>query len=316
MSGIHDPADPAFGLDRYVYENSAQMWPHIPLAELKLVEFVPAATLPPPPDAQVKTFTGPDAVRLYDSIAFAMHEYGVALNAHITIVWRGLSVHDQELACRILAQFNKEAAAWLRVGGLENRERRTQRSAHGLTKHIYAYVHERTPQQGFHTHQLMFIPPAKAKSFEQWAIDRLTKLSGRHRAEQWAIHMAPRKKGVFTTKAPTDPAKAAATTWRWYRYLIKSLNPLWTCLDDSGQRVRARDVLKAWPYRAMLPIWAKRVAGTSENISVGARPMFRSRFDSGPLATLYAADELIAYERRRQLETTDETIRAMFPNGI
>lgn len=297
------------GLRRYLYENSAELWVHLPPREMPFVAaaqgpwFNPFAGEEAPKPKQLNLL---DVDRLYSGIAFAMWRFGVALNTHLTIVWRGLGINDHRRATSILSRFNKEVAAWLRVGDArQHRVRRTERSAYAGSPHLYGYVHECSGGQGFHTHQLMFVPPEKAVAFEAWCGQCLTRLSGRRRAEPYAIHLSPRTvKAGFKPRHARSASEAAATSWRMFRYVIKSLHSDANYATRDGQYVLAREVLKPFPYEAMLPIYADRVMGMSENISPKARieAGFRSKLERDEFDNLYGVDELESFKQALEVE--------------
>jgi hypothetical protein len=307
VDNVEDPL--VTNLRRYLYENSAELWAHLPPKDMPFVAasevsfqnpFERSNFWPKPKSLDLSAIDG-----LYGGIAFAMRRYGIALNTHLTIVWRGLGINDHRRAASILSRFNKEAAAWLRVGDRSQlRVRHTRRSEYGSSMHLYGYVHECSRGQGFHTHQLMFVPPEKAVAFETWAVPCLTRLSGRRRAERYAIYLSPRTGTGFKPHRARSDTDAAAATWRMFRYVIKSLPPGATYSSVDGIHTSARDVLKPFPYEEMLPIYADKVVGMSENISAKARISagFRSRLDRDDFGNLYGAGELEAYKQALEAE--------------
>lgn len=304
-----------FHLDqaRDLYEGGAEENLHLPPKEYPLVPALPGLGRTWSGEAfdQPRFLSLAEVCKIYNATAFAMTHLGIAFNLHLTIVWRGLSVYKHRQANQILARFNKAAAAWLGVGSdVETRQRFTRRALRGGSPHAYVYVHEYGLRQGFHTHQLMFVPFEKAAAFEQWAKRRLTELAGRRRAESYAIYLSPRNlQGFRPPQFVKD--RAASTTWSWFRYIIKSLHPAFAFRGENGKPVFACDVLKPWPYEEMQPIYTRRVAGFSENIGPKAQAAagFDSRLDRSDDAHLYDGDELKIYRERKEQERRAEELR-------
>jgi len=322
-------SDAAFieNIKRRIYENSAEIWPHLKREEWPLVPAIVGSragrnpfaaddgrSLPPS-----RSFTGHDAVRLYEAAAFTMWSFGLAFNGHLTILWRGLGIVDHARAAAVLSAFNKEAAAWLRVGELESdRRRMNKRAAFGSSPHVYAYVHENTQVNGFHTHQLLYVPREKAAAFEVWAEKCLTRLSGRRRAEVYAVHLSPRtKKGGFLPRRYSTDASAAADMWRWVRYVMKGLPEEWFCVSPDAPAVKLREIFAPRPFYPSAPVYARRVVGFSENIGPAAQRAagFESKYRWREFDRLYDGSELADYRREvaraEAAAELDEAMRRM-----
>lgn len=304
-------SDAAFieNIKRRIYENSAEIWPHLKREEWPFVPAIVGSkagrnpfaveddqSLPPS-----RSFTGHDAVRLYEAAAFAMWRFGLAFNGHLTIMWRGPGIVDHVRAAAVLSAFNKEATAWLRVGELgPDRKRMNKRAALGSSPHVYAYVHENTQGHGFHTHQLLHVPREQAAAFEVWAEQCLTRLSGRRRADVYTVHLSPRtKKGEFLPRRYSTDVGAAADMWRWVRYVMKSLPEHWFNVCPDAPIVKLREIFSLWAFYPSEPVYARRVVGFSENIGPAAQraASFESKYRRREFDRLYDGSELADYRR-------------------
>lgn len=275
---------------RDIYENSAERWTHM---EFKPLYFPPAHGNQP---GSPRHFSAGDARTLYNATSFMMWDKGIAFNSHMTVVWRGLSVQSHLRAAKILSDFNKEAAAWLRVGEqFPNRQRQTKRCKAGATDHFYIYAHENGTAQGIHTHQLMVIPPAKGADFQKWAVRCLTRLAGRRHPQPYAVVFTPSTaRGVFAPSRHIADTTAAGTTWHWYRYLTKSIPDSEEFRRLEGTSVSVRAVIKTRPSDGALPVYARKVVGASENISRKSQRLagFQSKLERGEWNYLYDGSEL------------------------
>jgi hypothetical protein len=229
--------------------------------------------------------------KLYNAIAFAMRHYGLVMNCHATLAWSVMGVEDHRQSARLLTSFNHEARKWLAVGGFDEETRRcSARALLGGSRHVYAYVHEYAREQGFHTHQLMVVPPEKAERFGSWANACLRRLSGRSLDERATC---------FKFHKPKNEADAVARCWSWFRYATKGLSETLEIADDEGGWRSARDIFKPYPAVNGDPVSCHQIAGGAHAIWTKAQRIagFRSRFDTGDWERLYDGHEL---EERRQ----------------
>jgi len=107
------------------------------------------------PDRQKASALTIEVPRLYSAMAFAMWQYGVVMNVHLTICWRLLGVTNHDWAVELLSRYNHEAAKWLKVGvddGVE-RSRASRRASGTSAPHVFVYVHENAQEKGFHSHE-------------------------------------------------------------------------------------------------------------------------------------------------------------------
>jgi hypothetical protein len=299
-------------LERFVYETSAELWPHIP--DLRF-PWVPAAHViqdnPFSSTASRKSRSsslGREVPRLYEAVSFLLWQHGVAFNAHLTIVWRGLSIHDHARAAAILARYNHEAAKWLRVGDImAPRRRMTKRAMDGGSPHYFVYVHEHGRDEGLHTHMLCVVPREKAKAFEEWSMGCLARLSGRRRPQPDAIWFSPQTKSRGFESYQSNQAGKVARSWDWFRYITKSLRPTAGYRDNDGGVVSARDIFKPYAYCETHPVYLAKLAGGSENVGEGAQRAagFVSKFATGEWDRLYDGSEL-QERRRRQKEEAEQ----------
>lgn len=247
-----------------------------------------------------------EAGRIYDAISFAMRHHGIVLNAHLTITWGLLDVHDHAHAARLLTRFNHEAGKWLAVGSLQdNRQRMTQRAWNGGSPHFYVYAHENGREQGFHSHELALIPPEKKDSFEQWGFSCLARLSGRTRVHPDAFCLRVYK--------PRNEADAVARLWDWFRYITKSLSPCVLVEARNGEWVQARAIFKSRPFIEAEQVSCSQLASGSRNIWTEARRRagFRSRYRTGEWDQLYDGSELEAWRQERLEEAEQRRVEQM-----
>lgn len=123
--------------------------------------------------------TGPEAVRLYEAISFALEHYGHAgiMNVHLVILWTSLGIHSHRRALHLLGVFLNRARKWAAVGLPEQpRRRRRARSGSGFTLR-YVFVCECNHSAGFHSHVLCHLPHAVLPEFKAWARCSLRQLA-------------------------------------------------------------------------------------------------------------------------------------------
>lgn len=232
---------------------------------------------------------GSEVVNLYNAVSFTMRHHGVVLNSHITIVWRLMGVRDHAEATRLLTAFNHEVAKWLAVGSepAQVRKRMTKRAEMGGSEHMYVYVHENARDMGFHTHELAFIPPAKAALFKEWAPRCLARLGGYKGFHEDTIH-------ITVDKSRLEGA-AVARCWKWFRYLTKNLHPKVAFRGAYGEQIEGREIFKpSRPFVMKAPVHCAQIASGSRNIWTKAQAgaEFRSRLVVSELGRLYDGSEL------------------------
>ncbi|BCB18309.1 hypothetical protein [Bosea sp. ANAM02] len=256
--------------------------------------------------------TGPDVADLYGAVSFCMRHYGVVMNAHMTILWERMGVRDHAAATRVLTLFNHEVGKWLDIGDATDRSRMrfTKRSRVMSSQHFYIYVHENGRNQGFHTHELAFIPPEKAEAFKVWAPRCLARLTKRG----WI----PPEAFVVKINKSRSESDQVARCWAWFRYVTKSLGEDDRFRLDDGRWIEARAVFKSNPFILKSPVHCAQLASGSRNIWTKAQRAvrFRSRFlDDDELDRLYDGSEL--ERRRREIEEAeDEAARLSLLNSL
>jgi len=238
--------------------------------------------------------TGPVVVELYDRLSFLMWQYGIVPTAHLVIAWERLGVRDHAKASRLLTLFNHEVGKWLKVGAETGRPklRVMKRARVASSRHFYIYVHENGRRQGFHTHELAFIPPEKAAAFREWAPRCLARLAGQASVDPEAFFVKVDKSSKEIDRV--------ARCWGWFRYITKGLAEGQLLQLGDGQLVDARAVFKCEPFVLKPPVRCAQLASGSHNIGTKAQraARFRSRFlDDSQLDHLYDGSELGAYRR-------------------
>jgi hypothetical protein len=90
---------------------------------------------------------------LYNGLSFMNRQFGLTMNAHITLDLSMIGITNHDDCSKILSKFNHETGKWLKVRDCA---------------HLYAYVHEgsRLQGQGIHTHILTYLPERYAKEFQ------------------------------------------------------------------------------------------------------------------------------------------------------
>jgi len=253
-------------------------------------------------EAHPATLTVKEVARLYDGVAFAMWQHGVVMNAHLTFDWGQIGATDAAHAVKILGSFNHEAAKWLRVGKFDKDAIRAgRRFGHG-TEFYYVHVHENGGAQGFHTHQLCFVPAPIAPLFVTWSRKCLARLTG-----QTSI---PRTALDIKIKRSLGEGQDVTRCWAWFRYIIKQLDTNRGILDNEGQWRTAVSVFKPWTKRQLLPLPVEKAVKISHNLGRTAQRAFGfpSRYLAGHWSELYDGRELD--ERRERLR--DERRQAEF----
>lgn len=267
--------------------------------------------------------------RLYSAIAFAMWQYGVVMNVHLTICWRLLGITHHEKAAEVLSRYNHEAAKWLKVGIGDNVERRrvSRRASDTSASHFFVYAHENARDRGFHTHQLMYLPVTKAQAFAEWSRDCLSRLSNQSKLDEAAVFFSPASEKLKQFK-PYEGAResfAVQRQWNWFQYIAKSLDPNHMERAHDGGLRSAREIFRITkPFVATPPVTCRKLAGYSENIgrSMQRRVGFSSKFDGGDWANLYNGSELneyrtaLAEEERRLRDMAEQAAMKAILAGI
>ncbi|WP_322514717.1 hypothetical protein SR870_17000 [Rhodopseudomonas palustris] len=246
----------------------------------------------PSPAIRSSLLTGDEVANLYDGLSFALWRYGVAMNAHIVIIWSMMGISEQE-ASRRLGCYLNEAKKWLKVG-LGPRQRLSAKQRNGVEAH-YAWVHEIDEARGFHSHIMMNVPPASAKEFEAWSRSCLTRYNGRN-FDYSAFRSTIRR------DAPASAA-AVARHWSWFRYMTKQLDP--AAVHAVKHRTlglssyQMRDVVNPWHLRDQLPLTVGKISAVSHSIGRTAqkRYRFRSMLSRGEFDRMYSGDELLDRDR-------------------
>lgn len=252
-----------------------------------------------------------EAAQLYNCLAFAMREYGVVMNGHMTITWGLLGLRDHRGAVRVLTEFNARAANWLGVDATGRKRKNTRSDTWGEGEtYCYAYVHEHASTHGFHAHQLFRVGDGKAKAFAEWAVVCLATLAGATNAPAEAVVFTPgTKRDGFAPYLPRFKKNELERGWVWFRYLVKYLSP--HEFKQVGELcARQREIFRIRPlFIEPQPVACTKLFGCSQNISAGAqrRAGFVSKFDRGDWSALYSGSELEEYrhwsrEREQQQE--------------
>jgi hypothetical protein len=252
-----------------------------------------------------------EAGRLYNCLAFAMGQYGVVMNGHLTVAWELLGIKDHLKAAAVLTEFNARMRKWLEVDATGRRRKGTRSASYGPGEpYFYAYVHEHASTHGFHTHQLFHVSDAKAKAFGERAVACLAQLTGVTKPPVEAVVITPRTvRDGFAPYLPRFKRNEEERSWVWFRYLAKNLSPH-EFKQVGTQYALQREIFRIRPlFSAPAPVTCADVFGCSENIAIGAQTKagFVSKFDSGDWSNLYSGSELDEYrQRQRNLERQDE----------
>jgi hypothetical protein len=249
--------------------------------------------------------TAKDVVRVYKAIAFAMWKHGVIMNTHITINWTQMGVGDGAKAVKLLGKYNAEAAKWLRVGAPGQPVQRASKRQGLGTDYFYVHVHENGGDEGFHTHQLCFVPVAISADFFAWSRKCFTRLMKRETIPArafWPVIRNSKNEGTRVDRC-----------WAWFRYLTKQMDQGVCILDDDGAWRLGRDLFKPWPYRQMKPLPVAKAVRVSENIGASAQAAscFVSRYITGEWDRLYQGDELNDRQTRLRQERDEAEWQAL-----
>ena len=176
-----------------------------------------------------------------------MFQYHAVMNVHVIIRWSALYAPEHK-ATAVLGKYLNCATKWFATGEtMLHRQRRFEPMREGRDLD-WVYVHEKSPEYGFHTHILMSLHLGYVKDFELWSRRTLARLAG-----QSGLAGSHALRFRRTYSATVDDV--VADCWRWYCYLMKQLDPMATIkLRGSLKEVSAREVLMPWHFRKSLPL--------------------------------------------------------------
>jgi len=222
-----------------------------------------------------------EAFKVYDAMAFAMRQ-GIIFNAHLTFVWRFAGVGTADHATELLTKFNHEAGKWL----ARSLKPDTAYKCHDVrsklpgTRHTYVAVHEQGDRQGFHTHELAFIPPAKLPAFRAWAESCLARLAGR------PYLPAPTLK--ITGGRLKSSEQQCWRHWRWFRYITKTTVPE-AMVRIGGRLVPVRSIFEPYPFHSGGAVDCAQMNSISHDIGPRAQRLagFVSKVHRGEFDSLY-----------------------------
>jgi hypothetical protein len=237
-----------------------------------------------------------EAVRLYNCIAFAMDQFGVVLNGHMTVTWEEFGIHDDARAAAVLTEFNTRMNKWLKVEGTgRKRKGVTAQTLGSPERYFYAFIHENAREHGFHTHQLFSVNYGKSRAFAERAVEVLKRLTGVVQVPDNAIMFTPgTKRDGFAPYLPRYKESEVDRCWRWFRYLVKNLDPN-QFVKVGDQCGVLREVLKiTHDFNEPAPVTCSDLFGCSQNIGIGAQTKegFVSRLDAGDWQNLFGAHDL------------------------
>ena len=253
------------------------------------------------------TLTVKEVARLYSGVAFAMWRHGVVMNAHLTFHWGEIGAKDAAHAVKLLGSFNHEAAKWLPVGKFSNDAIRAgRRFGHG-TDFFYIHVHENGGVQGFHTHQLCFIPAPTAKLFVAWARKCLARLAGKASIPKSAFDMK--------IKRSLGESQDVTRCWGWFRYLIKQLDTNTEVLDNEGGWRPVASIFKPWTQRQLMPLPVTTAVKISHNLgrTEQREAGFASRYITGEWHEMYLGRELDEWRERLREEARQVEFERLLP---
>lgn len=310
-------SDLARNIAVYLYERQGEIWSHIEdfggISRPR--NYQPA----PKPSSLANPFLRKyrsailtdEAARLYNSLAFAMDQYGIVMNGHMTVAWELFGVRDHIKAASVLTEFNARTRKWLEVDGSGRRRKGTRSTVWGPGEPFYyAYVHEHASTYGFHTHELFHVSDGKARAFAERAVTCLAQLTGVTKPPAEAVVITPStKRDGFAPYLPRFKRNEEERCWVWFRYLAKNLSPH-EFKQVGNQCGLQRDIFRIRPvFIAPAPVACTNLFGCSENIAVGAQTKagFASKFDRGDWKNLYSSSELDQYrQRQREWERQQE----------
>jgi hypothetical protein len=258
--------------------------------------------------------------RLYNCLAFAMKQYGVVMNGHLTVAWELLGVRDHVRAATVLTEFNARMRKWLEVDATGRRRKGTTSACYGPGEpYFYAYVHERAPTHGFHTHQLFHVSDGKARAFAERTVKCLAGLAGVTKPPTEAVVITPRTvRDGFVPYLPRFKRNEEERCWVWFRYLAKNLSPH-EFKQVGNQCALQREIFRIRPqFTVPAPVTCMDVFGCSENIAIGAqtKAAFESKFDRGDWKNLYSSSELDEYRQRQRDQQEHDVVASLLDRVV
>ena len=322
------PTDPLHrAIAQHLFEHQGTKFAHLPASLRPRLDrasderWVPSAQSNPFQRPERPSALTSEVVSLYNAMAFAMWQYGSVMNTHLIICWKLLGVTNHAKAVERLSLYNKQAAKWLGVGIGDGaiRSRVSRRVSDRAVPHLYVYVHENAQEKGFHSHELMNVPPGRAQEFVTWSRAYLGQLCGRSDVDERAVFFSPASKVLKQFKPYEGKRESFAVErqWDWFKYITKSLHPdhMERSAVGAGWR-QGRDIFGIdRPFMNTPPVRCRKLAGWSEKLGEAAqkRSGFVSKFKSGNWSSLYDGselDEFRAYMVQVEEEIRDEAGRA------
>ncbi|MGJ5051645.1 hypothetical protein ACQR09_31580 [Bradyrhizobium oligotrophicum] len=308
----------------HLYENQAEIWSHIENFRgiPRPLNYKPAkklSALANPFARKYRSAALTDEVgRLYNCLAFAMHQYGAVMNGHMTVAWELFGIRDHVKAAAALTEFNARTRKWLEVEGSGRRRKGTKSETWGpAERYYYAYVHEHASTHGFHTHQLFHVSDGKARAFAERAVKCLAQLTGVTNAPAEAVVITPNTvRDGFAPYLPRFKRNEEDRCWVWFRYLAKNLSPH-EFKQVGGQCLLQREIFRIRPvFIAPAPVTCTNLFGCSENIAVGAQTKagFVSKFELGDWKNLYSSSELEDFRQRRRAWEREQELASILGN--
>ena len=235
---------------------------------------------------------------LYEAMAFALRQ-GIVMNVHVTIVWDRLGVHGDNTARELLEKF---------CGALRHR------AAERKLPCGFIYAHERSRDEGFHTHLLTRWPHIESDAFRLWAGTYFMDRSKLPVPDLTAVEVVPRQDNDVWRH------------WLWFGYLTKGAAPGMVLGRRAGRRrtgvllFRLDDFMLRRPEPCGL-VWCRKRVGVSRNFDHKARrdwPLepggFWSRFkftQPDRKEDLYTDEYWQAHELDKRRAAMDNALRTL-----
>jgi hypothetical protein len=230
-------------------------------------------------------------VNLYSAVAFA-NTLGLVMNAHVSITWRLLGIHNHTEAAIILTdRVFKPLRQWYAYQT-------------GRDQFAWLYVHENGQTHGLHTHLMFAIPNDLRPAFRRWLRLRLSDLC-RHGSIP---------KGAYYIAAP--PSDRIGRQWRYFQYLTKGLNGSDELPAKVGwqSHVCVGDLIRR-PLENPGDVFCKKKCGVSNLIAIKTRQTagFRSLLEQGvtDVRRMYAGMEYLNHLRQSGLPMDDSVFRRL-----
>lgn len=259
-----------------------------------------------------------EVARLYRCLSFAMNQYGVTMNGHMTVAWEVLGIRDHVRAAEVLTEFNARMGKWLKVNGNGRKRKGINSTTWGVPeRYFYAFVHEHTRDRGFHTHQLIGISDGKARAFAERAVKVLKRLTGVSVVPANAVVFTPGTRGDgFAPYLPRFKKNEVERCWIWFRYLAKNLSPH-EFAQFGDRSALQRDIfrIKRVFVQPQL-VTCSDLFGCSQNIGMGAQREagFVSKFDRGDWQNLYDDSDLNEWKFGMMQRRQEEEMTAILAN--